>query len=164
MLTAEYVAGFFDGEGNVGIYAGGGTGRTLRAQITQADSEDAYALLFEMRARWGGSLSAFNRSLLRNAWIYQVGGDGTYTLLHWISPYLRLKAEQVGLALLGYDHRPARTRDPATGRHLTRTADDRALTDRVAALLVDMKRGRTDAADLVEVRHTLRQIVNVKGD
>jgi hypothetical protein len=53
MLTAEYVAGFFDGEGNVGIYAGGGTGRTLRAQITQADSQDAYALLFEMRARWG---------------------------------------------------------------------------------------------------------------
>ena len=53
MLTAEYVAGFFDGEGNVGIYAGGGTGRTLRAQITQGDSQDAHALLVEMRTVGG---------------------------------------------------------------------------------------------------------------
>jgi hypothetical protein len=35
-LSLPYLAGFFDGEGPIGIYTNGlGTGRTLRVQLTQ---------------------------------------------------------------------------------------------------------------------------------
>jgi hypothetical protein len=163
--SLEYLAGFFDGEGNIGIYSGGGTGRTLRAQVTQADSEIARALLGYFKESWGGSVCRFNRALRRNAWNFQVGGDGARSLISDLRPHLILKAAQADLALLWFEARPQLTRTP-DGRMAARTADDRALADRVADLLHRMKLDQVtaDAADLVEVRHTLRQILNVRGD
>ena len=38
------------------------------------------------------------------------------------------------------------------------------LLDEIPAAYKDIDQVMADAADLVEVRHTLRQIVNVKGD
>ena len=38
------------------------------------------------------------------------------------------------------------------------------LIDEIPAAYKDIDRVMADAADLVEVRHVLRQIVNVKGD
>lgn len=165
-LSPEYLAGFFDGEGNVGIYKGGGTGRTLRVQITQAQSPEAFAILKFVQGNYGGSICEFNKTLRRPAWNYQVGGDGAWQVLRYIEPYLVLKKAQVELALLWYESRPERQRDPLTGRHVARSEEDRVLSDRVADLLKRMKRDvvMNDAADLVEVQHTLRQIVNIKGD
>jgi tRNA-splicing ligase RtcB len=42
--------------------------------------------------------------------------------------------------------------------------DTDAFIDEIPAAYKDIDRVMADAADLVEVRHTLRQIVNVKGD
>ena len=39
-----------------------------------------------------------------------------------------------------------------------------AFLDEIPAAYKDIDEVMADAADLVEVRHTLRQIVNVKGD
>jgi tRNA-splicing ligase RtcB len=39
-----------------------------------------------------------------------------------------------------------------------------AFLDEIPAAYKDVDQVMADAADLVEVRHTLRQIVNVKGD
>jgi tRNA-splicing ligase RtcB len=39
-----------------------------------------------------------------------------------------------------------------------------AFLDEIPAAYKDVEVVMADAADLVEVRHTLRQIVNVKGD
>jgi tRNA-splicing ligase RtcB len=42
--------------------------------------------------------------------------------------------------------------------------DTDAFIDEIPAAYKDIDQVMVDAADLVEVRHTLRQIVNVKGD
>ena len=42
--------------------------------------------------------------------------------------------------------------------------DSQALVDEIPAAYKDIDQVMADAADLVEVRHVLRQIVNVKGD
>ena len=42
--------------------------------------------------------------------------------------------------------------------------DTDAFVDEIPAAYKDIDLVMADAADLVEVRHTLRQIVNVKGD
>jgi tRNA-splicing ligase RtcB len=42
--------------------------------------------------------------------------------------------------------------------------DTDAFLDEIPAAYKDIDRVMADAADLVEVRHTLRQVVNVKGD
>ncbi len=42
--------------------------------------------------------------------------------------------------------------------------DSAAFIDEIPQAYKDIDQVMADAADLVEVRHTLRQIVNVKGD
>ncbi|MFC7504023.1 RtcB family protein, partial [Nocardioides sp. GCM10030258] len=42
--------------------------------------------------------------------------------------------------------------------------DTDAFIDEIPAAYKDIDQVMADAADLVEIRHTLRQIVNVKGD
>jgi tRNA-splicing ligase RtcB len=42
--------------------------------------------------------------------------------------------------------------------------DTSAFLDEIPAAYKDIDQVMADAADLVEVRHTLRQVVNVKGD
>jgi len=42
--------------------------------------------------------------------------------------------------------------------------DTDAFIDEIPAAYKDIDRVMADAVDLVEIRHTLRQIVNVKGD
>jgi tRNA-splicing ligase RtcB len=42
--------------------------------------------------------------------------------------------------------------------------DTAAFIDEIPAAYKDIDQVMADAEDLVEVRHTLRQIVNVKGD
>ena len=48
------------------------------------------------------------------------------------------------------------------GHRVAGTRD--AFLDEIPSAYKDIDVGDADAADLVEVRHTLRQIVNVKGD
>jgi len=60
-------------------------------------------------------------------------------------------------------------RDPLTGRKLPRSAEDVAATQAAADQLKRLKRQdigqvMADAADPLEIRHTLRQIVNVKSE
>jgi tRNA-splicing ligase RtcB (3'-phosphate/5'-hydroxy nucleic acid ligase) len=42
--------------------------------------------------------------------------------------------------------------------------DTDAFIDEIPAAYKDIDQVMADAADLVEIRHTLRQVVNVKGD
>jgi tRNA-splicing ligase RtcB (3'-phosphate/5'-hydroxy nucleic acid ligase) len=42
--------------------------------------------------------------------------------------------------------------------------DTAAFIDEIPAAYKDIDRVMADSADLVEIRHTLRQIINVKGD
>jgi tRNA-splicing ligase RtcB len=42
--------------------------------------------------------------------------------------------------------------------------DTAAFIDEIPAAYKDIDQVMADAADLVEIRHTLRQLINVKGD
>jgi hypothetical protein len=98
-----YFAGFFDGEGSIGVYTNGNKhrGRTLRVSITQNVGPEATELLKESRRRWGGALTLMNRTYARPAWIWQVSASNGVRALRDMRPYLRLKAAQADIAL-GY--------------------------------------------------------------
>jgi hypothetical protein len=169
-LNLAYMAGFFDGEGSIGIYRGGSAaGRSLRCQVTQNVSPESAALLKACRARWGGSLAIMNRRLKYPAYNWQVSGPRALRLLCELRPYLTVKAAQADVAIEWQQNKPVPNRGP-DGRMLPQSPVITAYHDEVAARLAALKRGKpvdqvmADAADLVEIRHTLRRIVNVEGN
>jgi hypothetical protein len=161
-LNLAYVAGLFDGEGSIGIYRSTSGGWNFRVQLVQNESVEALALWMSIQDRWGGNLSHCRSANGRAKMNLQIGQGRAARFLRDIRPWLVLKTEQVDVALGWLDRRPELRRDPATGRKLARSDADTLDTHEVAALLKRLK--HKDADDLVEVRHTLRQIVNVKGD
>ena len=135
-----YVAGFFDGEGSIGIYKNGKTwGRTLRVQITQTVSPQATALLAAMRDRWGGSLSPFNKELRRAAWNWQASANNGYVFLRDVRPWLLLKADQADVALAWWSIRTGPRRD-GNGRMLPMLPEVRAADELADQALKDLKR------------------------
>lgn len=164
-----YLAGFFDGEGSIGIYRNGQRhGCTLRVQITQTVTPESTELLTGCRQRWGGSLGPFNRTLRRPAWNFQVTASKGIAMLDDIRPWLRLKAEQADYATDWWAQRDRAARGP-DGRMLPMSAESAQRDREAEAVLKAMKHGKdvdivmADAADLVQIEHTLRQFLNVKG-
>lgn len=138
--SLPYLAGFFDGEGSIGLYRNGqGHGSTLRVQITQNCSPLADALLEAIKENWGGSLSLMNRDRKRPAWSYQASSSKGVQFLRDMRPYLILKAEQADIALAWWDQKPERTRG-AAGRFEPPTPEAVALTAEVDALLRRLKK------------------------
>ena len=136
-----YIAGFFDGEGSIGIYLNGKKhGRTLRVQLTQTVTPQSTELMTALRDRWGGSLCPYNKALRRPAWNWQVSAASGYAFLLEVRPYLLLKADQADVALTWWANRALPRRGP-DGRRMpmppeTRTADEvaeRALKELKAA-------------------------------
>ena len=162
MMSAEYLAGFFDGEGSVGVYASGrNRSYCLRAQITQVRTLETERLLLEMANRFGGSVSTFNKRLRRDALGWQASGDNAAAFLEFILPHLLLKREQAKVAIDYQRVRPRPTRDTATGRMLPL---DHNLGREVAERLWEMKwRVMADNANLVDPVTRLRHLAIVKG-
>jgi hypothetical protein len=167
-----YFAGFFDGEGSIGIYRNGsGKGRTLRVQLTQNATPQSALLLHECRARWGGSICLMNRHAKRPAWNWQASAGRGAAVLQDLQPHLRLKRSEADIALSYWSARAQVQRD-VDGRFVAFTEAENEVGRVAESALKAAKRATSaaperlmaDAADLVEVRHTLRQIVNVKGD
>jgi hypothetical protein len=139
-LSLPYLAGFFDGEGSIGIYTNGlGTGRTLRVQLTQTVTPQSTALLTAMRDRWGGSLCPFNRTLRRNAWNWQVSAGKGIVFLHDVRPWLLLKADQADVVLAWWPKRIGPRRG-ADGRLLPMLPETRAVDELAQRMLHDLKR------------------------
>jgi hypothetical protein len=120
-----YLAGFFDGEGSIGIYRNGDQhgGRTLRVQLTQNVSVASTLLLKECQTRWGGSLCEMNRNDKRTAWNWQASATSGVKALSDIRPWLRLKAEEADIARQWWGHAAAEVRLKAAkaGASVTRT-------------------------------------------
>jgi hypothetical protein len=114
-----YLAGFFDGEGSIGIYRNGNPhgGRTLRVQLTQNVSAASTLLLKECQTRWGGSLCEMNRNHKRTAWNWQASATSGVKALSDIRPWPRLKAAEADIALEWWGQRPLPRRGSA-GRYL----------------------------------------------
>lgn len=143
-LCLPYVAGFFDGEGSVGIYRNGQShGRTLRVQIAQTVTPASTDLLTQCRERWGGSLGPFNRTLRRPAWNFQTTASKGVAMLRDLRPWLRLKADQADFALAWWDQRAGPVRG-SDGRMLATTPEMALLERQAEAQLKAMKHACDD--------------------
>ena len=104
LLSPEYAAGFFDGEGcvNFGMsryYRNGelrGRSLNLRASIGSTD----LLILQEHLAQFKGSISTKRLSLARYKpqWVWSVTASDAIAFLTYIRPHLRIKARQVDVA------------------------------------------------------------------
>ena len=132
-----YVAGFFDGDGCVGIYRNGSGGFHLRTQVTQNVTPASTALLKGMQSRWDGGLSV-QRTTHGTKYNWQLSSSKAAAFLRDILPHLVLKREQAVLCLEWEDTRPKAARDDR-GRmvSLARPEDETA-----AEAVKNLKRAR----------------------
>ena len=167
-ITLDYIAGFFDGEGSVGIYRNGQRSWHLRTQLTQNIDRSTTALLSELRQRFGGNLATMRSPIYRAsvAYNWQLNGAVAAAFLREVLPYLRLKREQADFAIAWQSIQQKASRDER-GRNVAHD-HDRPIDIGAARLLKALKRQDIDEvmaaqADLVDVVHELRQVVCVKG-
>ena len=95
-----YIAGFFDADGSVGVYSTNcktslrGIHLALKATITQKKKMSLFDVLLE---NFGGSLQ--HRHGKSREWQWVVSTQGALYFLETICPYLRVKNDQVILAI-----------------------------------------------------------------
>ena len=146
-ITPQYIAGFFDGEGSVGLYHNSGVnmGACLRTQLTQNKTRESTELLSYLRDRYGGNISeqVTGSGFVKYNW--QLNPRGIKAFLEDIGPWLVLKQTQAQLALHWLDNRPLRRRDNH-GRALPFTAEERQFTSNVIKLMKLLKRRDLGAA------------------
>lgn len=124
-LEKAYVAGFFDGEGCVGIYDHG-AGPWLLVVITQKDP----STLSWLHEAYGGSLSAAGP-----AWSWRVYASRAAVFLSDMLPYLRTKHEQAQIAV---DFQQRKNLRPPSRR--PRTVKEKAYEAACATKLRRLKR------------------------
>jgi len=169
MDDAKYMAGFFDGEGCIGIYANGqGKGHTLSVQIVQNKSAAVTEFLQKLKYVFGGSLSLSKSANGNEKYNLQITGESARVFLSQIRDHLRFKKEQADLAVAWYATRPKLKRD-AKGRLTSHPPEQREFDKKVARLIKALKKQDIDQVmanqtDLVEVVHQLKQVLCVKGN
>lgn len=168
MSKVDYYAGFFDGEGSIGIYRNGRGAWHLRTQLTQNISPETTALLTEMRDLYGGNLATMHNHIYRGggAYNWQLNGEGAADFLLAVVPSLRLKQDQAMFAIAWQKIHPRPSRD-ACGRMVAHDRN-RPIDLDTARLLKALKRAPLAAVmaaqpDLVKVVTELRQVLCVKG-
>lgn len=106
-MNLDYFAGFFDGEGCIGIYPNGqGRSHNLCVQITQKQSILTERLLKEVFLKFGGCISYQHPVGKKYQLHYSVSGKNAYKLLKEIKTKLRLKKEQAKIAITWFKNRP----------------------------------------------------------
>ena len=99
-LSLEYMAGFFDGEGSVGLYAQQKACRySLRACITQVKNKHSEEVLGAFQKQFGGSItnSKQYKSHHSPAMAWSIYGDKAAEFLRMIQPLTIIKNEQIEL-------------------------------------------------------------------
>jgi hypothetical protein len=111
--TLQYIAGFFDGEGCIGIYYRKKTKDRfhLRTQLSQNKNKDIEILMNELVERFGGNLSEQITLSGNIKYNWQLNSDFAVKFLEDICPYLILKKEQAIISINWQKHRPERIRD-----------------------------------------------------
>lgn len=169
MNDAKYMAGFFDGEGCIGIYANGqGKGHTLSVQIVQNKSNAVTEFLKKLQRFYGGSLSLSTSANGNEKYNLQMTGEFARAFLSSIREHLKFKKEQADFAVAWYATRPKLKRD-AKGRLTAHPPGQREFDKKVARLIKALKKQDIDQVmanqtDLVEVVHQLKQVLCVKGN
>lgn len=100
MLSAEYIAGFFDGEGCVDIrYRTTHGGKYQRFELRLTISQVFRLPLDKIVEQWGGSVSPRRSGKIH---YYVVSGKQANALLKAMRPHLLVKADEADIALSFY--------------------------------------------------------------
>jgi hypothetical protein len=110
-LRIEYIAGFFDGEGSIGIYRYHGGKFYLRTQLSQNKSRKSELIFAELKRRFGGHYSEQRTLSGGIKYNWQLHGIHAAKFLKKIWPYLLLKKQQAIIALVWQDGRPKPSRN-----------------------------------------------------
>jgi hypothetical protein len=114
-VDPSYIAGFFDGEGSIGVYyhvnRGVQTGFHLRVQLRQNKTDLSLRLFDELVARYGGCVSEFSTRSDKKGLNWQIGSSMAVGFLREIEPHLILKKDQARLAVSWQEGRIPAFRD-----------------------------------------------------
>jgi hypothetical protein len=141
-ITPQYIAGFFDGEGSIGIYGRNkrpNEGTCLKTQLTQGKTKDSTKLLEFLRGKYGGSIGEQPTSSGRVKYNWQLSSRCARAFLTDILPYLVLKHIQARLALYWSESRPKMKRDGHTGRTIKFTEPELEFTRKATRLMKALK-------------------------
>ncbi len=91
-MDIRYVAGIFDGEGNIYI-----KGTNIQANVSNTN----WKLITELIKKFGGGISEFTREEPhhKRCWLWRVCGDNAEDFLRKIEPYLIIKKKKAKKAI-----------------------------------------------------------------
>jgi hypothetical protein len=102
----QYVAGFFDGEGSIGLYRSGSGSFILSVQTVQLQSKKSEKLFRFLKNKFGGKYKSIRkRGTRRPIYHHTLYGREAIEFLKQIRPYLILKANQADEAIRWYENR-----------------------------------------------------------
>lgn len=133
-----YAAGFFDGEGSVGLYPDGRGRYHLRVQVTQNCSAASSDVLMDFMARWGGNISVQNTSHGKK-YNWQVNSANAANMLSDVKGYCRIKRSQVEAALEWWMIRSSYPASRNARGHFNKVRDPR--DEEFATRLKQLKKG-----------------------
>lgn len=166
MITREYIAGFFDGEGSIGIYHRKNTGFHLRIQLTQNRdivSKELFRVLVDV---YGGNLSEQKTLSGGIKYNWQLNADKAVYFLEEIEPFLILKKTQAQIAIAWQKQRPEIIRGEH-GRIMCKTPRNLDLDLRVSNIMKLLKKDidivMENQNDLVKILVELKPLAVIKG-
>ena len=111
--TLQYIAGFFDGEGSIGIYYRQKPKDRfhLRTQLVNNKNKDVQRLMTYLMNEFGGNLSEQITLSGRVKYNWQLNSDKAVYFLRKIRPYLISKKDQAIIAINWQEQRPPLIRD-----------------------------------------------------
>ncbi len=164
-ITLQYVAGFFDGEGSIGIYYRQKTKDRfyLRTQLTNNKNKAAQKLMDYLIKNFGGNLSEQVTLSGKIKYNWQLNSDNAVYFLKKILPYLIFKKDQAIIAINWQEQRPPRIRDER-GRICVKRKRTVDFDVKVSRLIKALKREDIDTVianqkDLIEVITELYPLV-----
>jgi hypothetical protein len=169
-ITLKYIAGFFDGEGSIGIYYRQKTKDRfhLRTQLTNNKNQEAQKLMSYLMDKFGGNLSEQITLSGRVKYNWQLNSDKAVYFLKKIEPYLIFKKNQAIIAINWQGQRPKPIRD-SRGRiqvKRKRTVDFDVKVSRLVKALKykDINVVLKNQKDLIKVAIELLPLAVIKGE
>ena len=151
--SLSYIAGFFDGEGSIGIYPDGRGRHHLRTQLSQNVTAKSTHLFKWLSQMYGGNLST-DHNRKGTCFNWQLNSRTAADFLWVIYPHLHLKKEQAKLALMWQWARPVAVRSPETG-HFISVRDP--IDSEVAELLKKLKTGNDFSLEISALEKRIQE-------
>jgi hypothetical protein len=168
-IDIRYIAGFFDGEGSIGIYYRKKNKDRfhLRTQLTQNKSDYVEYLMNYLMKIYGGNLGEQITLSGHIKYNWQLNADKAVHFLREILPHLILKKAQADIAIKWQTQRPKVSRDKK-GRICSKCKDTVDYDIKIAKIIellkiFDINEVMSNQNDLVKVLVELHPLAVVKG-